>query len=156
MKDLLERIEELLYLQERLVNLLFLSHSQRAKISVSTAFDMLYHNIELLELIQDLLSNTEEFQEEYQQAYLMNLTLEALSWVGFILPTIEESCPIFLHSFGGKDPIQRIKSMLKALEEINLKGDYQNLIKVAYDVQSFANQLKYQIMLAKKAYTNLA
>jgi len=79
MREILERIEELLSLQEKLVNLLLLSGSQKVKVSVNTAFDVLYHNIELLDLIEELISSQEELLEEYSREYTFNLVLEALS-----------------------------------------------------------------------------
>ncbi|MEN3028273.1 MAG: hypothetical protein ABDH29_03435 [Aquificaceae bacterium] len=158
MKDLLERIEELLYMQERLVNLLFLSQSKKVRVSVNTAFDVLYHSIELLDLIEELLGMQEAFQEEYRTEYSMNLVLEALSWMGIILPAIEDASPIFLQGIGvrGKEPINRIRSLLRTLEEVYREGDYHKLAEATEELQSFSSLLKHQIMLARKTYMNLA
>ncbi|MCS7170959.1 MAG: hypothetical protein N3D14_05560 [Aquificaceae bacterium] len=158
MRDLVERIEELLYMQERLFNVLFLSQSQKARVSINTAFDLLYHNIELLDLIQELLSNPEIFQEEYSKDYSMNLILEALSWMGVILPAIEESCPIFLHGVGfrGRDPFQRIMAILKNLEDVSSRSEYKNLVDLIEELGHFSGFLKHQITVARRAYMNLA
>lgn len=154
MRDILERVEELLSLQEKLVNFLLLSGYSRARLSTNAAFDVLYYNIELLDLIEELLSSPEELREDYA----MNLILEALSWMGFILPAIEESCPIFLHSPRGRegDPMQKIRSILSSLEEAHRRGDYYTLVNTVEDIQSLSSLLKYQIMLARRAYMNLA
>ncbi|HAV40287.1 MAG: hypothetical protein AB1353_08885 [Aquificota bacterium] len=158
MREILERIEELLSLQEKLVNLLLLSGSQKVKVSVNTAFDVLYHNIELLDLIEELIGSQEEFLEEYSREYTFNLVLEALSWMGLILPAIEEACPIFLRGIAEeeRDPLYRIKLILKMVEESYNKGEHRNLIKVAKELHSLSSLLKYQIILARRAYMNLA
>ncbi|MFN3976671.1 MAG: hypothetical protein ACK4LT_06375 [Aquificaceae bacterium] len=158
MREILERIEELLSLQEKLVNLLLLSGSQRVKVSVSTAFDVLYHHIELLDLMEELIESQEEPLEEYSREYTFNLILEALSWMGVIFPAIEESCPIFLRGIAKeeKDPLYRIKHIIKMVEDSYSKGEYQNLIKVAKELHSLSSLLKYQIILARRAYMNLA
>ncbi len=152
MKSILERIEELLSLQEKLVNLLFLSGSKRISISVNTAFDLLYHNIELLDLIEELISSQEELLEDYTREYTFSLIFEALSWMGIIFPAIEDSCPIFLHG----DPVHRIRLILSMVEESYNKGEYQNLLKIAKELQRLSSLLKYQIILARRAYMNLA
>lgn len=151
MRDILERVEELLTLQEKLVNFLLLSGSKKVRLSTSTAFDVLYYNIELLDLIEELLSSPEELRE----TYAINLILEALSWMGFVLPAIEESCPIFLHGTR-KDPMQKIRYILSSLEEAHRKSDYYILVNTIEEVQNLSSLLKYQIMLARKAYMNLA
>lgn len=158
MREILERIEELLSLQEKLVNFLLLSGSKKVRVSVSTAFDVLYHNIELLDLIEELISSQEELLEEYSREYTFNLILEALSWMGVIFPAIEDACPIFLHGIGGEEggPLYRIRFILKMVEEAYDKGEYHSLIKVARELQSLSSLLKYQILLARRAYTNLA
>ncbi|MCS6999035.1 MAG: hypothetical protein RMH93_05560 [Aquificaceae bacterium] len=158
MRDLFERIEELLYMQERLVNLLFISQSKKVRVSVNTAFDLLYHSIELLDLIEELLGMQETFQEEHRRDYSMNLVLEALSWMGIILPAIEDASPVFLQGIGvrGKEPLNRIRSLLRTLEEAYSEGDYRILAEAMEELQSFSSLLKYQIMLARKAYMNLA
>ncbi len=154
MRDLLERVEELLLLQEKLVNLLLISGTQKARLSVNTAFDILYYNIELLDMIGELLSSPEELRDDYA----VNLILEALSWMVFLLPAIEESCPIFFHGIRTResDPMQKIKFILGYLEESHRKGNYNALVDAVEQVQSVSNLLKYQIVLARKAYMNLA
>ena len=79
MREILERIEELLSLQEKLVNLLLLSGSQKVKVSVNTAFDVLYHNIELLDLIEELISSQEELLEEYSREYTFTTPITPIS-----------------------------------------------------------------------------
>ncbi|WPM31444.1 hypothetical protein IAE16_06380 [Hydrogenobacter sp. T-2] len=152
MRDLLERVEELLLLQEKLVNLLLISGTQKARLSVNTAFDILYYNVELLDMIGELLSSPEELREDYA----VNLILEALSWMGFILPAVEESCPIFLHGLLEVDPIQKLSSILSSLEEAQRKSDYYILLSTAEEVHRLSSLLKYQIALARRAYMNLA
>ncbi len=151
MRDILERVEELLSLQEKLVNLLLISGSQKARLSVNTAFDVLYYNIELLDMISELLSSPEELRDDYT----VNLILEALSWMGFILPAVEESCPIFLQGLLEGDPIHRLRLILSSLEEAQRKSDYYILINTAEEVHKLSSLLKYQIALARRAYMNL-
>ncbi len=152
MRDILERVEELLSLQEKLVNLLLISGTQKARLSVNTAFDILYYNIELLDMIGELLSSPEDLRDDYA----INLVLEALSWMGFILPAVEGSCPIFLQGLLEGDPIQRLRSILSSLEETQRKGDYYILLSTAEEVHNLSSLLKYQIALARRAYMNLA
>ncbi len=151
MRDILERVEELLSLQEKLVNLLLVSGLQKAKLSVSTAFDILYYNIELLDIIQEILSSPEDARDDYA----LNLVLEALSWMGFILPAVEESCPIFLKGKQG-DPIQRIRHILSSLEEAHKGQDYYIFVSALEEIHNLSSLLKYQITLARRAYMNLA
>ncbi|MFN7064810.1 MAG: hypothetical protein ACK4OF_01475 [Aquificaceae bacterium] len=152
MKELLDRIEYLLSLQERLVNLLMFSGSSSIRLSTNTAFDLLYHNIELIDLIEDLISSQEGFLEDYP----LNLVLEALSWMGIIFPAIEESCPIFLQGIAKEDPIYRIKLILKMVEDYYSSKDYHSLIRVAEELRNLSNLLKYQLILARRSYMNLA
>ena len=125
---------------------------------MNTAFDVLYHNIELLDLIEELISSQEELLEEYSREYTFNLVLEALSWMGVILLAIEEACPIFLRGIAQeeKDPLYRIKQIIKMVEDSYNKGEYRNLIKVAKELHGLSSLLKYQIILARRAYMNLA
>ncbi len=147
MKDILERIEELLSLQEKLVNLLLISGSQKARLSVNTALDVLYYNVELLDMIEELLTSPEDLRDDYA----VSLILEALSWMVFIIPTVEEFCPIFLQGLN-----QRIRIILGSLEEAQKKNDYYLLLSTAEEVHSLSDLLKYQIILARRAYMNLA
>lgn len=151
MRDILERVEELLSLQEKLVNLLLLSGSHRAKLSANTALDVLYYNVELLDLIGEILSSPEEPEEDYA----INLILEALSWMGFILPAVEESCPIFFQGVRGRDPFQKIRHILGVVEEAYRRSDHYMLMNIAKEVQSLSVYLRYQMMLAHRAYVNL-
>ncbi|MFN3870473.1 MAG: hypothetical protein ACK4MW_03180 [Aquificaceae bacterium] len=156
MREILERIEELLSLQEKLVNLLFLSGSQRIRLNVNTAFDLLYHNIELLDLIEELISTQEELLEEQTKEYTLNLILEALSWMGLIFPAIEDSCPIFLQGFSKEDPIPRISFILKKVEDYHQSKDIHHILRVAEELNALSNFLKYQLLLARRSYMNLA
>ncbi|MCS7262454.1 MAG: hypothetical protein NZ560_03450 [Aquificaceae bacterium] len=152
MKGLVERIEELLHMQERLINLLLLSH--RARVSTNTAFDLLYYNVELLDLISQLLASSET--EDYPVDYSLSLALEALSWIGVVLPTIESACPIFLEGVGPREPLQRIGLILGGLEETYRTGGHHRMMQIAQELRDFSNFLKYQIVLARRAYANLA
>lgn len=151
MKEFVERIEELLLLQEKLVNLMLLSGSRKLSLSVSSAFDVLYYNVELLDLIGEVLSAYEGYQEEYGKEYLLNLSAEALSWMGVLLPAIEDVCPIFLR----EEPIRDIMNLLQALERL-LRGEPYPISPIAQGVQNLSSLLKHQIYLARRSYLNLA
>lgn len=158
MKELIERIEELLILQQRLVNVLFLSGARRAKLSVNTAFDLLYHNIELLDLMEALLSSQEELAEETGKNYALNLFIDALSWMALVLPVIEDECPIFLQGIAQKEkePFYRIRLLRLLLEDYQQRGDYHSLLRFSEELHSLSSMLKHQILLARRAYLNLA
>lgn len=153
MKDILERIEELLSLQEKLINLLLLSGYHRGRLSAGTALDILYYNIELLDLIEELLNSPDALSEDYP----VNLALEALSWMSFVLPRVEEFCPVFLHSITEreKDPMQRLRSVIFLLEEARRKADYYTLLDVLEEVSKISGLLRYHVILARRAYINL-
>ncbi|MFN3599280.1 MAG: hypothetical protein ACK4VK_06060 [Aquificaceae bacterium] len=151
MRDILERIEELLSLQERLVNLLFFSGLQKIRLNINTAFDLFYHNIELLDLIEELISTQELLEEE-----TLDLILEALSWMGIIFPAIEDSCPIFLQGIAQEDPLHRIRFILKGVEDYHRSKDYHHILRVAEELNALSNLLKYHLFLARRSYMNLA
>lgn len=157
MRDLIERIEEFLHIQERLVNLLLLSQSHQFKISVNTAFDMLYHNLELLELIEELLSMPESFYEEQYRDYSASLALEALTWTGILLPALEDVCPVFFHGVGSKERelTHRIRVLRKSIEEAFHEGPHHRLDDALEELHDVSETLRYLIHLARKAYTNL-
>lgn len=156
MKDILEKIEQLLSLQERLVNLLLLSGLQSIRVSMDTAFDLLYYNIELLDLMEDLISSYEDPLEDYTKEYAFNIVLDALSWMSIILPAIEDACPIFLQGIAKEDPIHRIRLILNMVKDYHSKGEYSNLLKIAEELHKLSDFLKYQLLLARRSYINFA
>ncbi len=153
MRELIERIEELLYLQERLGNLLLMSSSGSLKLNLSSALDVLYHNVELLDLLGEILSGFEQFQEELSREYITSLLQEALSWMLVILPAIEDSCPIFLQGMV-PDPLLRMKDVLSSLEASS-HSDYYMFISLGKEIRDLSSLLKYYILLARRTSSSL-
>ncbi len=152
MREILDRIEQLLSLQEKLVNLMLLSGHQKIRLSMDTALDLLYYNIELLDLMEEFISSQEDILEDYAKEYTYSLLLESLSWMSLILPAIEDSTPIFLQGIAKEDPIYRVRSILSMVEEYKNRNDYQSFLRIAEELHKLSAFLKYQLLIAKRSY----
>lgn len=155
--ELIERIEELVALQEKLVNILLMSGGKRLSLPTNYAFDILYSNLELLDLLAEAFLMFDFLEDEYDKERFINLSAEALAWMALVLPAIEDSCPIFVSGISyRREPIEGINYLLGQIERLS-KGFSSSLLnQIVKELQSLSKLLRYQISLASKSYKSLA
>lgn len=155
--NLLERIEELIALQEKLVNILLMSGSTKLNLPPRYAFEVLYSNLELLNLLAEAFRMLEFIEEDYGKESFISLGSEALSWMGIVLPAIEESCPIFLSGIGYiREPTEDINRLCKRIESLSERWSPSAVNQIVKELEDLSKLLGYYISLAIRSYESLA
>lgn len=158
LRMLIERLEELITAQQKLASLMLLTEGKKAKLSVSTAIDMLYTHMEMLDITSEIINALQDTSDDYTREYATMITAEALSWTGFMLPYIEASSPIFIeHIKVESQPIiSRIKSVVSLMERLGSEMDVFSSEEIIRTIDMVSRAIKYQLFMAKKSYETMA
>jgi hypothetical protein len=82
--NFIRRLEELVLLQEKSVNIILQAKSIKPSSEVSMRISLFY--LDIFEMLSELLSNIEFLEEENKKSYLLELALESLSLTLVSLP----------------------------------------------------------------------
>ncbi len=156
-RTLMERLEELINAQYKIAGLMLSHETKGLDFSVSTALDVLYINLEMLDLTSDIIGMMSSVSDEYIKKYAINLGAEALSWSGFMLTHIEKSSPIFIEYIEVEnEPVtSRIKNLAYLLENLGSKLDPFSFEEIIRTIDMVSKAIKYQVYMAKKSYETM-
>ncbi|MFN3813514.1 MAG: hypothetical protein ACK4SM_02670 [Aquificaceae bacterium] len=154
---LMERLEELIDAQYKIASLMLSPETKGSDLSTSTAFDVLYVNLEMLDLTSNIIGMTSSVSDEYIKKYAISLGAEALSWSGFMLTHIEKSSPIFIEYIEVEnEPVTyRIKNLAYLLENMGSKLDPFSFEEIIRTIDMVSKAIRYQIYMAKKSYETM-
>lgn len=156
LRMLVERLEDLITAQQKLASFMLLAEG--VKLSVSTALDMLYAHMEMLDLTSDIINALQDISDDYTREYAITLTAEALSWTGFMLPYIESSSPIFIEhiKIESQPIISRIKAIVSLIERLGPDMDVFSSEEIIKTIDMISKAIRYQLFMVKRSYETMA
>ncbi|SNZ13082.1 hypothetical protein [Hydrogenobacter hydrogenophilus] len=149
LRILIERLEDLITAQQKLASLILFVEDQKVELSVPTTIDMLYAHMEMLELVSEVISSFQDISDSYIREYAVMLTAEALSWIGFMLPYLEASSPIFIEHLS---VVPKIKSIVSFIERFGSEVDFLSSEEILKTIDAISKTIMYQLFVAKRSY----
>ncbi|SHK21565.1 hypothetical protein [Thermocrinis minervae] len=141
-EEFIERLEELIRLQQRAV-ISLVKPMQSGSLSLLTALDVLSYQLETLDILKEIL-----FLEEDEEA--VSLCIEAFSWISFLLPRIEPALPVYLQHLvvEGSPFFVKLSSIA---QDVELWKDPSKRDRLLWYIQKTKECIASQIELMKKA-----
>lgn len=158
LRILIERLEDLITAQQKLASLILIVEGQKVKLSIPTTIDMLYAHMEMLELVSEVISSLQDISDSYMREYAAILITEALSWTGFMLPYLEASSPIFIEHLNvdSQPVVSKIKGIVSFIERFGTQMDILSSDEIIRTINTISKAIRYQLLMAKKAYEAMA
>ncbi len=149
LRILIERLEDLITAQQKVASLILFVEDQKVKLSVPTTIDMLYAHMEMLQLVSEVISSLQDISDSYIREYAVMLTTEALSWIGFMLPYLEASSPIFIEHLS---VVPKIKNIVSLIERFGSEVDFLSSEEILKTIDAISKAIMYQLFVAKRSY----
>jgi len=148
--NFIRRLEELVLLQEKSVNIILHAKSIKPSSEVSMRISLFY--LDIFEMLSELLSNIEFLEEENKKSYLLELALESLSLTLVSLPFLSALSPMFADKELAKD----IEEVVVLLEDILMAWDEEKLRIASQYMARIYQLLKYYLYSASRSYQNMS
>jgi hypothetical protein len=148
--NFIRRLEELVLLQEKSVNIILQAKSIKPSSEVSMRISLFY--LDIFEMLSELLSNMEFLEEENKKSYLLELALESLSLTLVSLPFLSSLSPMFADKELAKD----IEEMVVLLEDMLMAWDEEKLRMASQYMAKVYQLLRYYLYSASRSYQNMS
>jgi hypothetical protein len=148
--NLIRKLEELVLLQEKSVNIIL--HAKSIKPSSEVSMGISFFYLDIFEMLSELLSNIEFLEEENKKSYLLELTLESLSLTLVSLPFLSSISPMFADKKLAKD----IEEVVVLLEDMLIAWDEEKLRMASQYMAKVYQLLRYYLYSASRSYQNMS
>jgi len=148
--NFIRRLEELVLLQEKSVNIILHAKSIKPSSEVSMRISLFY--LDIFEMLSELLSNIEFLEEENKKSYLLELALESLSLTLVSLPFLSAMSPMFADKELAKD----IEEVVILLEDMLIAWDEEKLRMASQYMAKVYQLLRYYLYSASRSYQNMS
>jgi len=148
--NFIRRLEELVLLQEKSVNIILQAKSIKPSSEVSMRISLFY--LDIFEMLSELLSNIEFLEEENKKSYLLELALESLSLTLVSLPFLSAMSPMF----ADKELAKEIEEVVVLLEDILMAWDEEKLRIASQYMAKVYQLLRYYLYSASRSYQNMS
>jgi len=148
--NFIRRLEELVLLQEKSVNIILQAKSIKPSSEVSMRVSLFY--LDIFEMLSELLSNIEFLEEENKKSYLLELALESLSLTLVSLPFLSSLSPMFADKELAKD----IEEVVVLLEDMLMAWDEEKLRIASQYMAKVYQLLRYYLYSASRSYQNMS
>jgi len=146
----IRRLEELVLLQEKSVNIILQAKSIKPSSEVSMRVSLFY--LDIFEMLSELLSNIEFLEEENKKSYLLELALESLSLTLVSLPFLSAMSPMFADKELAKD----IEEVVILLEDMLMAWDEEKVRTASQYMAKVYQLLRYYLYSASRSYQNMS
>ncbi len=148
--NFIRRLEELVLLQEKSVNIILQAKSIKPSSEVSMRISFFY--LDIFEMLSELLNNIEFLEEENKKSYLLELALESLSLTLVSLPFLSSLSPMFADKELAKD----IEEVVVLLEDMLIAWDEEKLRIASQYMAKVYQLLRYYLYSASRSYQNMS
>jgi hypothetical protein len=148
--NFIRRLEELVLLQEKSVNIILQAKSIKPSSEVSMRVSLFY--LDIFEMLSELLSNIEFLEEENKKSYLLELALESLSLTLVSLPFLSSMSPMFADKELAKD----IEEVVILLEDMLMAWDEEKVRIASQYMAKVYQLLRYYLYSASRSYQNMS
>ena len=148
--NFIRRLEELVLLQEKSVNIILQAKSVKPSSEVSMRVSLFY--LDIFEMLSELLSNIEFLEEENKKSYLLELALESLSLTLVSLPFLSAMSPMFADKELAKD----IEEVVILLEDMLMAWDEEKVRMVSQYMAKVYQLLRYYLYSASRSYQSMS
>ncbi len=148
--NFIRRLEELVLLQEKSVNIILHAKSIKPSSEVSMRISLFY--LDIFEMLSELLNNIEFLEEENKKSYLLELALESLSLTLVSLPFLSSLSPMFADKELAKD----IEEVVVLLEDMLIAWDEEKLRIASQYMAKVYQLLRYYLYSASRSYQNMS
>jgi hypothetical protein len=148
--NFIRRLEELVLLQEKSVNIILQAKSIKPSSEVSMRISLFY--LDIFEMLLELLSNIEFLEEENKKSYLLELALESLSLTLVSLPFLSAMSPMFADKELAKD----IEEVVILLEDMLMAWDEEKVRMASQYMAKVYQLLRYYLYSASRSYQNMS
>jgi hypothetical protein len=148
--NFIRRLEELVLLQEKSVNIILQAKSIKPSSEVSMRVSLFY--LDIFEMLSELLSNIEFLEEENKKSYLLELALESLSLTLVSLPFLSSMSPMFADKELAKD----IEEVVVLLEDMLMAWDEEKVRIASQYMAKVYQLLRYYLYSASRSYQNMS
>ncbi len=148
--NFIRRLEELVLLQEKSVNIILQAKSIKPSSEVSMRVSLFY--LDIFEMLSELLSNIEFLEEENKKSYLLELALESLSLTLVSLPFLSAMSPMFADKELAKD----IEEVVILLEDMLMAWDEEKVRMASQYMAKVYQLLRYYLYSASRSYQNMS
>jgi len=148
--NFIRKLEELVLLQEKSVNIILHAKSIKPSSEVSMRISLFY--LDIFEMLSELLSNIEFLEEENKKSYLLELALESLSLTLVSLPFLSAMSPMFADEELAKD----IEEVVILLEDMLMAWDEEKVRMASQYMAKVYQLLRYYLYSASRSYQNMS
>ncbi|MFZ8786094.1 hypothetical protein [Thermocrinis sp.] len=148
--NFIRKLEELVLLQEKSVNIILHAKSIKPSSEVSMRISLFY--LDIFEMLSELLSNIEFLEEENKKSYLLELALESLSLTLVSLPFLSSLSPMFADEELAKD----IEEVVVLLEDMLMAWDEEKVRMASQYMAKVYQLLRYYLYSASRSYQNMS
>lgn len=148
--NFIRKLEELVLLQEKSVNIILHAKSIKPSSEVSMRISLFY--LDIFEMLSELLSNIEFLEEENKKSYLLELALESLSLTLVSLPFLSAMSPMFADKELAKD----IEEVVILLEDMLMAWDEEKVRMASQYMAKVYQLLRYYLYSASRSYQNMS
>jgi hypothetical protein len=148
--NFIRRLEELVLLQEKSVNIILQAKSIKPSSEVSMRVSLFY--LDIFEMLSELLSNIEFLEEENKKSYLLELALESLSLTLVSLPFLSSMSPMFADKELAKD----IEEVVILLEDMLMAWDEEKVRMASQYMAKVYQLLRYYLYSASRSYQSMS
>jgi len=148
--NFIRKLEELVLLQEKSVNIIL--HAKSIKPSSEVSMRISFFYLDIFEMLSELLSNIEFLEEENKKSYLLELALESLSLTLVSLPFLSSLSPMFEDKELAKD----IEEVVVLLEDMLIGWDEEKLRMASQYMAKVYQLLRYYLYSASRSYQSMS
>ncbi len=148
--NFIRRLEELVLLQEKSVNIILYAKSLKLSSEVSMRISFFY--LDIFEMLSELLNNIELLEEESKKSYLLELALESLSLTLVSLPYLGTMSPMFADRELAKD----IEEIVVLLEDMLTDWDEEKVKTASQHMVKLYQLLRYYLYSASRSYYSMS
>ncbi len=148
--NFIRRLEELVLLQEKSVNIILHAKSLKPSSEVSMRISFFY--LDIFEMLSELLNNIELLEEEGKKSYLLELALESLSLTLVSLPYLGTMSPMFADRELAKD----IEEIVVLLEDMLTDWDEEKVKTASQHMVKLYQLLRYYLYSASRSYYSMS